>query len=79
MEGADVLRQPRALLHWNLRKVGWLEKPEQSSFYCSDADIQTFIEQNSAALSISKINAKPEIYLKPQLGEGTTKPASVDQ
>ncbi len=67
------------LLHWNLRKAGWLEKPEQSSFYRSDADFQTFIEQNSALPSISKTNAKPETYLKPQLGTGTNKPASVDR
>ena len=36
------------LLHWNLRQAGWLEKPEQSSFYRSDADFRTFLEQNSA-------------------------------
>ncbi|MFM9962155.1 MAG: hypothetical protein ACKV2Q_13120 [Planctomycetaceae bacterium] len=66
------------LLHWNLRKAGWLERPEQSSFYRSDADFQTFIAQNSARPSISKTNAKPETYLKPQLAAGTNKLASVN-
>ena len=61
------------LLHWNDRKAGWLEQPEQSSFYRSDADFQTFIEKNIAMLSISKTNAKADIYLKLQLTEGTTK------
>jgi hypothetical protein len=65
-------------LHWNLRKAGWLEKPEQSSFYSTDADFQTFIEQNSVLPSISKTNTKSETYLKPQLSDDATKPASVD-
>ncbi len=59
------------LLHSNLLKVGWLERPEQSSFYRSDADFQTFIEQNCVLRSINKTNAKPEIHLKPQLSEET--------
>lgn len=53
------------LLHWNLSQSGWLEQPEQSSFYRSDADVKTFIEKNSSMPSISKTNTKPEIYLKP--------------
>ena len=65
------------LLHWNLRKVGWLEQPEQSSIYCSDADFQTFFEQNNAMPLISMPNAKREKYAKPQLSEATTKLRSV--
>ena len=42
------------LLHWNLRKVGWLQQPEETSFDRTDADFQTFIEQNSSMPSISK-------------------------
>jgi hypothetical protein len=67
------------LLHWNLRKAGWIDKPEQSSFYRNDADFTTFIEKNSAQPSIAKTNSKPEVFLKPQLGNGETKPASVDK
>ncbi len=59
------------LLHWNLRNVGWLEQPEQIVFDFSDAEFQTFIEQNSSMPSISKIYAKPEIHRNYQLGEGT--------
>lgn len=62
------------LLHWNLRKVGWLEQPDQSTFYRSDADFQTFIEPNSAVTSTSKTNTKPEICLKLQLVEGRWNP-----
>ena len=36
-----------ALRHRNLRKTGWLEQPEQPSYYRSAAEFQTFIEQNS--------------------------------
>ena len=67
------------LLHWNLRQAGWLEKPEQSSFYRSDADFRTFLEQNSALPSISKTIAKPEIYLKPPLSGGQIKAPNVDR
>jgi hypothetical protein len=67
------------LLHWQLRKAGWLDKPEQSSFYRSDDDFTAFIEKNSAQPSIAKTNSKPEMFLKPQLGIGETKPASVDK
>ena len=59
------------LLHWNLRKADWLKQPEQPVFYRTDVDFQTFIKQNSSMPSISKTYAKPEIHLKPQLGEGT--------
>lgn len=67
------------LLHWHLHKAGWLDKPEQSTFYRSDVDFKIFIEQNSARPSISKTNAKPEIFLKPQLVNGPAKSVSVDQ
>ena len=67
------------LLHWNLRKAGWIDKPEQSSFYRNDADFTTFVEKNCAQPAIAKTNAKPEIFLKPQLGNGETKPISVDK
>ena len=67
------------LLHWNLRQAGWLEKPEQSSFYRSDADFRTFLEQNSAQPSISKTNAKPELFLKSPLSGGQSKAPSVDR
>ena len=67
------------LLHWQLRKAGWIENPNESSFYRSDADFKTFIEQNSARPSISKTNAKPELFLSPQLRVIETKPVSVDK
>jgi len=67
------------LLNWNMRQAGWLEKPETSAFYRSDADFKTFVEQHSASPSISTTNAKPEIYLKPQLGTGPSAPAAVDK
>jgi len=66
------------LLHWNLRKAGWLEQPEKSIFHRSDADFETFLEANSAKPGISKTNAKPDFFLKPQLGE-KEKPLSVDK
>lgn len=68
-----------ALRHGNLRKAGWLEQPEQSSFYRSAADFQTFIEKNSARHCISKTIKMPKLSLKPQLREGTPKPAPVEQ
>ena len=67
------------LLHCNLRQAGWLEKPDQSSFYRSDADFRTFLEQNSAQPSISKTIAKPEIFLKSPLGGVQSKVPSVDR
>ena len=42
-----------------------LEQTEQSSLDHSNADFQTFIEQNCALPSINKTNANPETYLKP--------------
>jgi hypothetical protein len=47
------------LLHWNLRKAGWLEQPHQSSFN-TDAGFQTIIGESIATPSISTTNAKPE-------------------
>jgi|UniRef100_UPI0037831C5A hypothetical protein len=67
------------LLHWHLRKAGWLDRPEQSTFYRSDADFTIFIQKNSTSPSIATTNSPPEVFLKPQLTPGETKPASVDK
>ena len=67
------------LLQWNLRQAGWLETPELSSLYRSNADFRTFLEQNSAQPSISKTIAKPEIYSKPQLVGAQIKAPNVDR
>jgi len=67
------------LLHWNLCQAGWLEKPELSSFNRSDADFRTFVEQSCALSSISKTNATPELFLKPQLSGDQVNVPSVDR
>lgn len=75
--GEDI--PARITLELEPRKVGLLERPEPSTFYRSDADFQQFLEQNCGRPSISKTNAKPEIFLQPQLIPGPSKPASVDK
>lgn len=67
------------LLHWNLRKAGWLDMPEQCSFSRPDADFQSFVAQKSDMTSNSKTSTKSKIYLKPHLSGGTTKLASMDR
>lgn len=42
------------LLHWNLRKAGWLQDPERSSFYRSDKDFRRFVIMNADQPSISR-------------------------
>ena len=68
------------LLHWNLRKAGWLEKPEESFFYRTDESFKAFIEKGCARPSLSLIpNNKPELWMKPQLGVRVTTPVSKDE
>ena len=38
--------------------VGWLKKPEHSAYYRTDANFQTFIEQNSSMPLINNAYAK---------------------
>lgn len=67
------------LLHWNLHKAGWLEKPEESIFYRTDEEFKAFLEKTCSKPSLSLIpNNKPELWLKPQLGVMESKPVSKD-
>lgn len=40
------------MLHYNMRKVGMIEKPEASSLYRSDADYGKFIQEKVGSLSV---------------------------
>lgn len=57
------------VLHWHMRKAGWLAEPEKSVFYRSDADFKAFAEKNFRAASIRCVWKKPEEMLVPKLGE----------
>ena len=57
------------LLHWNLRKAGWLQDPERSSFYRSDKDFRRFVIMNADQPSISRTYQETarDKFLTPQL------------
>ncbi len=58
------------LLHWNMRKAGWLAEPEKSVFHRSDAAFRTFAESRRAHPSISlSAGTELEFLLRPQLGQ----------
>jgi hypothetical protein len=56
------------LLHWNMRKAGWLAEPEKSIFYRSDDDFKKFAMERCGADS-----AKLRKFMTPQLLEKSEK------
>lgn len=60
------------VLHWHMRKAGWLPEPEKSVFYRSDEAFKAFAEKNHRAASIRCVWKKPEEMLVPKLGEAAT-------
>jgi hypothetical protein len=65
------------LLHWNMRKAGWLDNPEKSIFYRSDDDFKKFAEEKHASPSICFSGPlSPEKLMTPALLDKSKKPVS---
>jgi len=64
------------VLHWHMRKAGWMEAPEKSVFYRSDDAFKAFAEKNYMSLAIRCVWRKPEEMLAPKLGVAAAAPPS---
>lgn len=49
----EMLGANLKVLHWNLRQLGLLEKPEDSSFHLSDDDFFAFVTENRNSLAMT--------------------------
>jgi hypothetical protein len=57
------------ILHWHLRKAGWLKTPETSLFHRTDEDFRAFAQKNYLSPSVRCVWKTPEEMLVPKLGE----------